>query len=408
LHSLECVLYQTLGPLAGQAEGYAVVDVNTTVFNKQLEELESLADSTGLYDDQQDDDEEEVQAEPSMEWRRATLEESYSRVKRAKGRPVDPNRVYEIGTLLFEPAEGKFGRVKRSVPGYLCIQFLRGGEREYGRRPDVEAYLRENHRGKTATELASQLGLTETEVQGHLNRLGLVRVDVIPSVENPAAHDAEDRKDAKKGAKHTRAKDGIPGMSADDIPGIELPNKPTKPKPGTHPEKALGKLPPSGKPLEKNSKDAITADPGKGKTGVPAKSSAPKAVAAKSTVPTTTQTKSALPKAALKSTVPPKANTKQAKPAVKSTPPTRVGDSPKKDPKAAAKPGVKPKEGTKNSSKAALRPGASKGMTPEQVNEFIMKHYKEFSNRDLASKTGLSENTVRRKLGEWKLRRTKE
>jgi DNA-binding CsgD family transcriptional regulator len=201
----------------------AVVDVNTTVFNKQLEELESLADGGSLYDDQQDDDDEEVQAEPSLEWRRAALEESHSRVKRAKGRPVDPNKVYEIGTLLFEPAEGKFGRVRRSVPGYLCIQFLRGGEREYGRRPDVETYLREHHRGKTAAELALQLGLTETEVQGHLNRLGLIRVDVIPGLEAGAdaallAGDvSRDPKAAKGRSPKSAAKDVIPGLPSDDF-----------------------------------------------------------------------------------------------------------------------------------------------------------------------------------------------
>ncbi|MEW5854630.1 MAG: hypothetical protein AB2A00_37995, partial [Myxococcota bacterium] len=203
-----------------------MVDVNTTVFNKQLEELENLADGGSLYDDQQEDDEEEVQAEPSMEWRRVSLEEAYSRVKRAKGRPVDPNKTYEIGTLLFEPAEGKFGRVKRSVPGYLCIQFLRGGEREYGRRPDVETYLREHHRGKTAAELAAQLGLTESEVQGHLNRLGLIRVDAIPGIDATGPVEAsipDERKDAKvakprppRGAN----KDVIPGIGGDDLDSL--------------------------------------------------------------------------------------------------------------------------------------------------------------------------------------------
>jgi DNA-binding CsgD family transcriptional regulator len=338
-----------------------VVDVNTTVFNKQLEELESLADSTGLYDDQQDDDEEEVQAEPSMEWRRAALEEGYSRVKRAKGRPVDPNKVYEIGTLLFEPAEGKFGRVKRSVPGYLCIHFLRGGEREYGRRPDVEQYLRENHRGKSAAELATQLGLTETEVQGHLNRLGLVRVDSIPGMENPN----EDHKDKSHKKPTTKAgKDVIPGME-EDFGG----RKSSTPKSAggksklPAPADALGSLPPRGKDI----KSSIPQKAG-GKTQVPAgKSAVPqKAASGKTLVP-----------AAKGKTVPPPSKTQVPH-------------------KAAGK-------------SALPAPAKGKGpMAPDEANTYIKKHFQQQSNKDLADKTGLSEHTIRRKLGEWGLRRAKD
>jgi len=356
-----------------------VVDVNTTVFNKQLEELESLADSAGLYDDQQEDDEEEVQAEPSIEWRRASLEEAYSRVKRAKGRPVDPNRVYEIGTLLFEPAEGKFGRVKRSVPGYLCIQFLRGGEREYGRRPDAESYLRDHHRGKTAAELAAQLGLTETEVQGHLNRLGLIRVDHIPGTESDGHHHDKDVKVVpKEKPRRIATKDIIPGVNEEDLPGSEAMEKKSHKKIVQQAKSKLPSpadddlesrpLPPKGKDVKSSlpkKVDAKTATPGKtvtpGKTATPGKATQ----TPKSGAPQKASTgKTSVPPAKGKSTVPPAKDAKDAK------------------------------------------PGAA--MSQADANAFIKKHYKDMNNRDLAKKTGLSEHTVRRKLGEWTLKRPKE
>ncbi|MBI5496630.1 MAG: hypothetical protein HY904_16540 [Deltaproteobacteria bacterium] len=345
-----------------------MVDVNTTVFNKQLEELESLADSTGLYDEAQDDDEEEVQAEPSMEWRRATLEESYSRVKRAKGRPVDPNKVYEIGTLLFEPAEGKFGRVKRSVPGYLCIQFVRGGEREYGRRPDVEAYLRENHRGKTAAELATQLGLTETEVQGHLNRLGLVRHDAIPGLENPAGVD-EDRKDKSKGKAAAKPKDAIPTLPDESAKKGNKSRVPSPADDGTRP--LDGPLPPRGKDLK-------SVLPQKGKTLPPSKAPS-KAPPGKTQVPH---------KATGKSTPPPKGKTQP--------PPPPRGKSvlPQKAPTILP--------GKASAKSTTPRKGA---MSVEDANTFIQKHYATMSNKDMEKATGLSHNTIRRKLAEWGLKR---
>lgn len=333
-----------------------MVDVNTTVFNKQLEELESLADATGLYEDQQDDDEEEVAAEPSMEWRRALIEESYTRVKRAKSRPVDPNRTYEIGTLLFEPAEGKFGRVKRSVPGYLCIAFIRGGEREYGRRPDVESYLRDHHRGKTAAELAVQLGLTESEVQGHLNRLGLVRHDAIPQLDGSTDVAASERADRADKARATRAarKDLIPGVSEEDTRTDDRKLR----------TKAPEELPP------------LPASKGKPEHKTPALGSK---------LPAPSATKSVAPKAATKpppvaakgKTAPPPPATK-----AKSTPPPVEKGRP-----AGAKPGV---------------------MAAEDANAYIRKHFQAMSNKILAEKTGLSEHTIRRKLGEWKLRRERD
>jgi DNA-binding CsgD family transcriptional regulator len=362
-----------------------VVDVNTTVFNKQLEELESLADSTGLYDDQQEDDEEEVQAEPSMEWRRAALEEGYSRVKRAKGRPVDPNKVYEIGTLLFEPAEGKFGRVKRSVPGYLCIQFLRGGEREYGRRPDVETYLRENHRGKTASELATQLGLTETEVQGHLNRLGLVRVDSIPGLESPAGDDHA--KEAKAPKKSKASKDNIPGMVEEEFPSSESRSHKAQPAKGNKtklpaPARDEEDVAPLKEPLPPKGKDHKSTLPQKAKTQVPTKAPAP-VVANKSVVGSH---KTGLPG---KSQVPP------VKVTGKTIPPPVKGKSQLPVKAAAA------------SGKTTIPP-AGRGMTAEDANKYIQKHFQAMSNRDLAAKTGLSEHTIRRKLGEWGLKRTRD
>jgi hypothetical protein len=41
----------------------------------------------------------------------------------------------------------------------------------------------------------------------------------------------------------------------------------------------------------------------------------------------------------------------------------------------------------------------------DDPNGYIKAHYQELSNRELARLTGLSEHTIRRKLGEWGLKR---
>ncbi len=50
-----------------------------------------------------------------------------------------------------------------------------------------------------------------------------------------------------------------------------------------------------------------------------------------------------------------------------------------------------------------------KGANPiDDPNGYIKANYGTMSNRELARVTGLSEHTIRRKLGEWSLKRKKD
>ena len=73
----------------------------------------------------------------------------------------------------------------------------------------------------------------------------------------------------------------------------------------------------------------------------------------------------------------------------------------------AAKGPLKPLNGT--SPPAAAKAGNGKGVNPiDDPNGYIKAHFSEMSNRELARLTGLSEHTIRRKLGEWGLKRKRE
>ncbi|MFZ9888278.1 MAG: hypothetical protein ACO3JL_12320, partial [Myxococcota bacterium] len=149
----------------------------TLIFNsKQLEELESIHDSTGAFEEENDDGGLEDVGEAAMEWRRSLLEEAAENVKRAKGRPVDPNIIYDTGSLLYDRDSRRFGRVDRSVPGYLRIVYLTGGDREYGLL-DVASYLQEYAAVKKVSELARQLGIPESSVERELDRLNLTALE---------------------------------------------------------------------------------------------------------------------------------------------------------------------------------------------------------------------------------------
>lgn len=71
--------------------------------------------------------------------------------------------------------------------------------------------------------------------------------------------------------------------------------------------------------------------------------------------------------------------------------------APKKKPVAQKKPIPK--------KKAIAKKPTKKIKKPTNINAFIKQKYKKLSNKELASITGLSEHTIRRKLGEWGLKR---
>lgn len=294
----------------------------TLIFNsKQLEELESIHDSTGAFEEEPDDAGLEDVGEAAMEWRRGLLEEAAENVKRAKGRPVDPNIIYEVGALLYDRESRRFGRVNRSVPGYLRIVYLTGGDREYGLL-DVAAYLKEYAPLRKVSELARQLGMSEADVERELDRLDLTALEDDGSEIEGSAYDDSDLEDD----------DLLSSMEAEPV---EEPVKPAK---------------------------------------AAAKAKAPKAE------------KADKPEKKAKADKPEKAD-KKAK--------ADKADDDKAEKKAKAK------------APPPAKKGGKKANPIDDPNTFIKQNFQEMSNRELARHTGLSEHTIRRKLGEWGLKRKK-
>ncbi|MCC7071250.1 MAG: hypothetical protein IT383_08005 [Deltaproteobacteria bacterium] len=286
------------------------------VFNsKQLEELESIHDSTGAFEEEADDDafSDDV-GEAAMDWRRGLIEEAAENIKRARGRPVEANIHYPIGSMLFDRDVRRFGRVQRSVPGYLKIAYLAGGDREYGNL-DLDGYLREYGARRRLSELSEQLGLPDGEVGHELERMGIVPLEEPEVVEAPAPAEA-----AAPPPPFARA--ARPATEG-DVAGTQAPAA------------AQATAKPTGK-------------------------------AGKAAPPTT-------PKAAAPA-------------------------------KAAAKPTGKPAPAT-----GKPAPASGKAANPiDDPNGYIKANYQAMSNRELARLTGLSEHTIRRKLGEWSLKRKKD
>ena len=289
------------------------------IFNsKQLEELENAHDSTGAFEEEGGDSEssgDESVDGGAMEWRRQLIEEASENVKRATTRPVDPGITYEIRSLLFDRETRRFGRVTASVPGYLKIDFLNGGDRELGIL-DATSYLKEVGAQKKLNELALQLGMTENEVLLELYTLGITPID--RDDDDEETEDVDDEGDSEDG---------------DD------------------PEAAIAA--------------AMLAESAASKKK-PKKSASKDAPAAKADAPAAPESK---------------------KPAAKKAPAAK---------KTAAAKSKKPAS------------GKASGDPIDDPNAFIKANYEAQSNRELARVTGLSEHTIRRKLGEWGLKRKKK
>lgn len=261
------------------------------IFNsKQLEELENAHDSTGAFEEEggdSDSNSDDSVDGGAMEWRRQLIEEASENVKRATTRPVDPSITYEIRSLLFDRETRRFGRVTASVPGYLKIDFLNGGDRELGLL-DVHSYLKEAASQKKLAELALQLGMSESDVETELDTLGLTPIDADEEGEAEATEAAEE---------------------------------------------------PASKSKKKTAKAKADAKPAK---------------------------------------------------------------------KAAAKKAPAKKATAKKPTKARRGKGDGSGDPIDDPNAFIKANFMAQSNRELARVTGLSEHTIRRKLGEWGLKRKKK
>lgn len=335
------------------------------IFNsKQLEELENIHDSTGAFEEEGEDDGnfEEI-GEAAMDWRRGLIEEAAENIKRAKTRVVDQALTYPIGSMLFEREARRFARVQRSVPGYLKIVYLSGGDREFGTL-DVVGYLRDQGAEKRLSELSDQLGMNDADVAAELERLGITPVEELEAEEGAVEAEAEVEvpvppvptgRKGKAAVVVEEEEEEVEEVVASADDDDDLPRGDDVELPGP--------------------KGAKGAKGAKGKTQLPAPAPPPKKGAKAAPPPP-----------------PPAKLQKAAKPA----------DKPAKGAVAApAKPADKKGAGNKTS----LPASASKINPIDDPNAYIKAHFQEQSNRELARVTGLSEHTIRRKLGEWGLKR---
>lgn len=319
------------------------------IFNsKQLEELENIHDSTGAFEEEGEEENgfDEV-GEAAMDWRRSLIEEAAESIKRAKGRPVESHLTYPIGSMLFERDARRFARVQRSVPGYLKIVYLSGGDREFGTL-DVQGYLRDYGAEKRLSELCEQLGMSDSDVAVQLERLGITPLEEADAPEEGAAVvDDEDAVAAAAAAAlaaaMSRKKGGAPAAPV-TVPAAISPQIAAKAK------KAAAAVEPE---------PVVARKVGKNDTKLPSPAKAEKA--------------------------PAKAEARPAK---------------------AEKAPAKAEKAEKAPAKPAKAAAGGKAIDPiGDPNSYIKANFNELSNRELARVTGLSEHTIRRKLGEWGLKR---
>lgn len=126
-------------------------------FDQKLESFDDNSEGTSTQND-------------SLGWRRSLIEKAASSVRKALENRIDPQSIYEKGSLLFDEESCKFGRVVDSTPGYLNITLLRGGKLV---KQDINhrEFIRLNRQKLTLSELADRLTISEDEVIQHLNKI---------------------------------------------------------------------------------------------------------------------------------------------------------------------------------------------------------------------------------------------
>jgi len=337
------------------------------IFNsKQLEELENIHDSTGAFEEEGDEESgfDEV-GEAAMDWRRGLIEEAAENIKRAKGRPVESQLTYPIGSMLFERDARRFARVQRSVPGYLKIVYLSGGDREFGTL-DVQVYLREHGAEKRLSELSEQLGMADIDVAIQLERLGITPLEELDAPEEGAV--------------------------------VEEETIPPPPLPTTGRAKR-----PAAAVVVDNSEEE---DDEEAAVEVVAEPVAAKGKGRDTRLPMPSVVKGRLdPKAAAPGAKKPLPVEKAEKAPVVAA----VAEKAEKpmSAKAVAAKAVRASKAEKPEKSVDAKKGkGGKAINPiDDPNGYIKANFHEMSNRELARYTGLSEHTIRRKLGEWGLKR---
>jgi hypothetical protein len=357
------------------------------IFNsKQLEEIENINDASGIFEDADDEAAGDEVGEAAMEWRRQLIEEAVENVKRAKTRPVDASITYEVHSLLFDRETRRFARVQRSVPGYLKIGYLNGGDREFGLL-DVEGYLREFGAQKRLSELSLQLGLPDDDVAVRLDELGIQPLEELVEEEpvEAAPPPPPPPRVPEPKLPPIRVRETLRIDDEEEIEEDEDEDEETEEVAEADEVDDVDEI---GDDDDAGDDDAPRARSKKG--GPPPKPAKGQAPAAKVPPPS-----KALPAKA--------AATKPAKPA----PVEKAARPGKAEEPAKATKAAKPSAPDKGAMKS--KPASSKGgINPiDDPNGYIKSNYQELSNREMARITGLSEHTIRRKLGEWGLKRKK-
>lgn len=307
------------------------------VFNsKKIKEIEHLHDREDFEERGRKQDSEQEQGD-SLSWRRALVEEAVGNVKRATARPVDPNIAYEKGSMLYDREARKYARVVRSIPGGLAVEYVAGGNKEWGNF-DVDTFLTEYAASRKLTEIVAALELDEKAVLKHLKRLKLSTADM----------DAQEAVQSGQSAQTTAAQAA-----------------PSRPSPAVEEmARMLAEAALAEDGLVASQTEA-NEDPVELNADVSAESQA----------------------APSESNVEPAEAKTKAKPKPKKTKPA-AESKPKGDTEASAS---SPELNSK-----------------EEVNQYIQEHYLKMSNKELAGITGLSPHTIRRKLGEWGLKRPRK
>lgn len=99
--------------------------------SRKWEELDAFnAEDESAFGDQADDSESFGEHGASAAGRRGMIETALNRVREVARSPLEPNRRYTVGALVFDGETSRFGRIKKSSAGSVVIEFLSGGSKE--------------------------------------------------------------------------------------------------------------------------------------------------------------------------------------------------------------------------------------------------------------------------------------
>lgn len=311
--------------------------------SKQLEELENIQDASGEFEEEAGDSDGYVEGvENALAWRRGMVERAVINIRKLLRKPMESVDGVTKGSLLYLKESKRFVRVHENQDGRNELSFV-------GLVPSLTPIKPE----KPAK--AEKLSKSERPAK------------------TPKPAKAEKPIETKVAAKvAVKAIDAKPQAAPAKLAKANTPKAAKKPAPA------------------ENKK----AEPKKAESKKEKPKSKLKASVSKKTPAAKSSTEKVTKKVALKpSKKPAKA---VAKPKLKKTSTKKVVQ--KSKPKATAK---------KNVAKKLPKKSASKYMTDPVAdpNGYIRTNFRLMSNKELSHITGLSEHTIRRKLGEWGLKR---